>query len=67
MSREDFTRSLSPTSPCKGCPYREINCHSECGAYLAFRERLDEWKRARAQKRFDCRITHEDRKRGAKK
>lgn len=27
--------------PCRGCKFREINCHSKCESYLEYRRKLD--------------------------
>lgn len=32
--------------PCKDCPDRYINCHSECTGYLRWKEHLAELKAA---------------------
>ena len=34
-------------APCKGCPKREIGCHSKCEAYRAYREPIDAMNKAR--------------------
>lgn len=36
-------------APCKGCPDRTENgsCHASCGAYLAFRAKLDAQRAAK--------------------
>jgi hypothetical protein len=33
--------------PCRGCKFREINCHSKCESYLEYRRKLDEQNKER--------------------
>lgn len=32
-------------NPCKDCPDRYVDCHSDCERYLTWREAYDEWNR----------------------
>lgn len=34
-------------APCRGCKFREINCHSKCESYLEYRRKLDEQNKER--------------------
>lgn len=29
-------------TPCRGCQFREVGCHSKCESYLEYRKKLDE-------------------------
>lgn len=33
--------------PCRGCKFREINCHSKYESYLEYRRKLDEQNKER--------------------
>ena len=33
--------------PCRGCKFREINCHSKCESYLEYRRKLDKQNKER--------------------
>jgi len=42
------------TSPCKGCEDRHVGCHSECDAYIAFKNiREEEREAVHKKKRVD--------------
>lgn len=30
-------------TPCRGCQFREVGCHSKCESYIQWRAKLDEY------------------------
>ena len=39
-------------SPCKDCPDRTVGCHGKCEKYEAYRVKVDELHRLRAEKSY---------------
>lgn len=43
-----------PIPPCRGCIYRNQDCHSLCKSYISFRKQLDDYNLSKEGLNYSC-------------